>query len=135
LGAIANELQEYNIGSMLIYMPELVREMREAIQTNTVQKKIDVYKRADILMLDDIGAETMSAWFRDEVLEDILQYRMMDKLPVFFTSKYTMNELEITIVTTSKGGFEEVKACRIMERIIQLSNEVMVIAKNYRHPL
>lgn len=133
LGAIANELQEYNIGSMLIYMPELVREMREAIQTNTVQKKIDLYKRADILMLDDIGAETMSAWFRDEVLGAILQYRMMEKLPVFFTSNYTMSELETIIATTSKGAFEEVKAGRIMERIKQLSNEVMVKAKNYRH--
>lgn len=133
LGAIANELQAYKITSMLIYMPELVREMREAIQTNTVQDKIDQYKRADILMLDDIGAETMSAWFRDEVLGAILQYRMMEKLPVFFTSNYTMKELEQTIATTTKGEFEEVKAGRIMERIRQLSNEIIVVAKNYRN--
>lgn len=133
LGAIANELQAYSITSMLIYMPELVREMREAIQTNSVQTKIDQYKRADILMLDDIGAETMSAWFRDEVLGSILQYRMMEKLPVFFTSNYTMDQLEETIATTNRGEFEEVKAGRIMERIKQLSKEVIVVAKNYRN--
>lgn len=132
LGAIANELQQHQIASMLIYMPEFVRLMREAIQTNTVQEKMDAFKRADILMLDDIGAETMSAWFRDEVLGSILQYRMMENLPVFFTSNYTMEQLEKILATSTKGGFEEVKAGRIMERIKQLSHEVVVVAKNYR---
>lgn len=132
LGAIANELQQDNITSMLIYMPEFVREMREAIQTNTVQEKIDLFKKADVLMLDDIGAETMSAWFRDEVLGSILQYRMMENLPVFFTSNYNMEQLEVILATSTKGGFEEVKAGRIMERIKQLSREVVVMARNYR---
>jgi len=132
LGAIANELQQQNIASTLIYMPELVREMREAIQTNTVQEKIDLFKQVDVLMLDDIGAETMSAWFRDEVLGSILQYRMMEKLPVFFTSNYTMEQLEKILATSTKGGFEEVKAGRIMERIKQLSKEVIIMAQNYR---
>lgn len=132
LGAVANELQQQNITSMLIYMPEFVREMREAIQTNTVQEKIDLFKKADVLMLDDIGAETMSAWFRDEVLGSILQYRMMENLPVFFTSNYSMEQLERILSTSTKGGFEEVKAGRIMERIKQLSREVVVMAKNYR---
>lgn len=132
LGAIANELRENHISSMLIYMPEFVREMYEAIQTNTVQEKIDLFKQADVLMLDDIGAETMSAWFRDEVLGSILQYRMMERLPVFFTSNYTMEQLEKILASSTKGGIEEVKAGRIMERIKQLSHEVIINAKNYR---
>src|SRR5699024_12021798 len=76
---------------------------------------------ADVLMLDDIGAETQSAWFRDDILGSILQYRMMEQLPVFFTSNYTMDQLETILSTTSKGGIEEVKAGRIMERIKQVS--------------
>lgn len=132
LGAIANELQLYQISSMLIYMPEFVREMRDAIQTNTVQEKIDLFKKADVLMLDDIGAETMSAWFRDEVLGSILQYRMMERLPVFFTSNYTMEQLETILATSTKGGFEELKSGRIMERIKQVSEEVVMETKNYR---
>lgn len=133
LGAIANELQEDNISSMLIYMPEFVREIREAIQDNTVQKKINIFKQADVLMLDDIGAETLSAWFRDEVLGSILQYRMMEKLPVFFTSNYTMKQLENILATSTKGEVEKVKAGRIMERIKQVSKEVKVAGKNRRN--
>ena len=39
LGAVANRLAQFNISSMIIYMPEFVREMREAINDNNVQEK------------------------------------------------------------------------------------------------
>jgi len=132
LGVIANRLKQFNISSMLIYMPEFVREMNASIKDNTVQQKVDAFKRADVLMLDDIGAETLSAWFRDEVLGAILQYRMMEKLPVFFTSNYTMAQLEEILATTTRGDVEKVKAGRIMERIKQVSIEVPVKGENRR---
>lgn len=132
IGAIANKLQEYNISSTLIYMPEFVREMREAIKDDTVQEKMNLFKRTEVLMLDDIGAETFSAWFRDEVLGAILQYRMMENLPVFFTSNYTMQQLEEILSTSTRGGVERVKAGRIMERIKQVSKEVVFHGKNRR---
>jgi primosomal protein DnaI len=132
LGAIANRLQQFNISSMLIYMPEFVREIRDAIKDNSVQEKINIFKQADVLMLDDIGAETLSAWFRDEVLGSILQYRMMERLPVFFTSNYTMDQLEEILANSTKGGVEKVKAGRIMERIKQVSGEVQLAGENRR---
>lgn len=133
LGAIANRLKQFNISSMLIYMPEFVREIRDSIKDNTVQEKIEVFKQADVLMLDDIGAETLSAWFRDEVLGSILQFRMMEKRPVFFTSNYTMKQLEDILATSTRGDVEIVKAGRIMERIKQVSNEVKVDGDNRRN--
>lgn len=133
LGAIANALQQLNISSTLIYMPEFVRMIQSAIEDNTVQEKIAVFKEAEVLMLDDIGAENLSAWFRDEVLGAILQYRMMENLPVFFTSNYTMEQLETVLAKTTRGEIEKVKAGRIMERIKQVSTEVHVGGKNRRH--
>lgn len=132
LGAIANELQSLDISSTLIYMPEFVREIRSSIEDNTVQEKINIFKEAEVLMFDDIGAENLSAWFRDEVLGSILQYRMMENLPVFFTSNYTMEQLEKVLATTTKGDVEKVKAGRIMERIKQVSIEVKVGGENRR---
>lgn len=132
LGAIANELQALNISSTIIYMPEFVREIHSSIEDNTVQEKITVFKEAEVLMLDDIGAENLSAWFRDEVLGAILQYRMMENLPVFFTSNYTMEQLEEVLAMTTKGNVEKVKAGRIMERIKQVSKEVKVGGVNRR---
>src|SRR5690625_556884 len=132
LGVLANKLKEYNHSSMLIYMPEFVREMRDALNDDTVNEKLNYFKTADVLMLDDIGAETQSAWFRDEILGSILQYRMMEKLPVFFTSNYNLTQLEEHLAKTTRGGVEKVKAGRIMERIKQVSKEVQLFGKNYR---
>ncbi|HLR43503.1 MAG TPA: primosomal protein DnaI [Pseudogracilibacillus sp.] len=132
LGAIANRLKENNLSSMLVYMPEFVREMKQAIQDKNVNEKIEAFQAYDVLMLDDIGAENMSAWFRDEVLGTILQHRMMEQLPVFFTSNYTMDQLEEILATSTKGEVEQVKAGRIMERIKEVSTEVHMSGDNRR---
>lgn len=133
LGALANKLQEHNISTIMIYMPEFVRMMRDAIKDDSVHEKIDRFKAVDVLMLDDIGAETQSAWFRDEVLGSILQHRMMEGLPVFFTSNYTMAQLEKILAKSTRGEIEEVKAGRIMERIRQVSKEVIISGENRRN--
>ncbi|MFD1851916.1 primosomal protein DnaI [Oceanobacillus bengalensis] len=131
LGAIANELKKLNISSMIIYMPEFVREIKGSFKNDTTNEKVDYFKKADVLMLDDIGAEMQSAWFRDEILGSILQYRMMEQLPVFFTSNYSMDQLEGLLATT-RDGIETVKAGRILERIKQVSKEVSLFGENRR---
>ncbi|GGK09272.1 primosomal protein DnaI [Lentibacillus kapialis] len=132
LGALANALKDYHISSMLIYMPEFVREMKSSIKDDSINEKMNYFKTTDVLMLDDIGAETQSAWFRDEILGSILQYRMMEKLPVFFTSNYSLEQLEEQLAITNRGGSETVKAGRITERIKQVSKEVQLYGENRR---
>jgi len=131
LGALANKLKELNISSSLIYMPEFVREMKSSLKDDSINEKIDFFKRADVLMLDDIGAEMQSSWFRDEILGSILQYRMMERLPVFFTSNYSLGQLEDHLAST-RSGIETVKAGRITERIRQVSKEVKLFGANRR---
>lgn len=131
LGALTNKLKELNISSALIYMPEFVREMKSSLKDDSINEKIDFFKKADVLMLDDIGAEMQSSWFRDEILGSILQYRMMEGLPVFFTSNYSLKELEDLLAST-RSGIETVKAGRITERIRQVSKEVRLFGENRR---
>ncbi|WP_347862605.1 primosomal protein DnaI [Salimicrobium sp. PL1-032A] len=133
LGAIANELGNHNVETMVIYMPELVREMKASIKDDSLTSKVDAFKRVPVLMLDDIGAESQSAWFRDEILGSILQHRMMEGLPVFFTSNYSLKELEQVMGHTNKGEVGALKASRIIERIRQLSESVEVQGPNRRN--
>ncbi|WP_186578416.1 primosomal protein DnaI [Aquibacillus kalidii] len=132
LGAIANKLAEKRISTMLIYMPEFVREMKSSLKDDSVNKKMEEFKKVQVLMIDDIGAESLSAWFRDEILGSILQYRMMERLPVFFTSNYSLKQLEHHLATSTRGDTEEVKAGRIIERIKQVSKEVSLFGINRR---
>lgn len=132
LGALANELANRRIRTVAVYVPEFLREMKQSIQDQTLNEKIEFVKKAQVLMLDDIGAETMSAWTRDEVLGTILQYRMAEKLPTFFTSNFSYEELENHLTYSQRGEKEAVKAARIMERIRMISSPLRLDGENRR---
>lgn len=132
LGAIANELAMRKIPSMLIYVPEFTRELKGSIQEHTLNEKIEAVKKVPVLMLDDIGAESMSSWMRDEILGTILQYRMLENLPTFFTSNFNFKELEHHLTYTQRGEEEKVKAARVMERIKYLATPVELRGENRR---
>jgi primosomal protein DnaI len=132
LGAIANELAKKQIPSMIVYVPELLREMKSAIGDSTLNEKLEALKKEPILMLDDIGAEAVSSWTRDEVLGPILQFRMLEKLPTFFTSNFDFQGLEHHLTYSQRGEEEKMKARRIMERIRSLSDPVLVDGPNRR---
>ncbi|HAC3886932.1 TPA_asm: primosomal protein DnaI [Listeria monocytogenes] len=132
LGALAKELALKGISSTLVYLPEFMREVKQSISDNTVGEKIQFAKETEVLMLDDIGAESMTAWTRDEVLGAILQFRMQEELPTFFSSNYNMDQLENHLMFAQNRTEEKLKARRIMERVRYLSKEVNLEGKNRR---
>lgn len=133
LGAIANELAERGYQTTLVHFPTFAVEMKNAIGTNTTGEKLDAVKKTPVLMIDDIGADSMSSWIRDDVLGVILQYRMQEQLPTFFSSNFSMEQLENEhLRITQRGEDEPLKAKRIMERVRFLSKEIKMVGKNRR---
>ena len=124
------ELAKKNVKSIIIHVPELLRDLKDSFSSNYSDKFYRL-KHTPLLLLDDIGAEYLTAWGRDEVIEPILQYRMDENLPTFFTSNFTLEELEKHFSVAS-NSVDKVKARRIMERIRQLSKEVELSSKNLR---
>ena len=130
ISALFNELAKSGTTSVIIHTPELLRSLKDSFSTD-YSEKFYLLKHTPLLLLDDIGAEYLTAWGRDEVIEPILQYRMDEGLPTFFTSNFTILELEKHF-TTAANSIDKVKARRIIERIKQLSVEVELISKNLR---
>ncbi|MGM7682507.1 primosomal protein DnaI [Cytobacillus sp. Hm23] len=133
LGAIANDLASKNVSTMLIYLPEFLRELKGSFQDQSLNNKIEVVKKVSVLMLDDIGAESMTSWTRDEILGPILQYRMLENLPTFFTSNFSYDQLQHHLSYSQRGEEEKLKAARIMERIKYLTIPVEITGKNRRY--
>ena len=131
IAALFNELAKKDISSALVYYPELLRSLKSSFGSD-YEEKFEFIKTVPLLLLDDIGAENTTAWSRDEVLGPILQYRMEEDLPTFFTSNLTLKELESALSMTS-NGIEKVKAKRIVERIKQLTVSLELISKNRRN--
>lgn len=132
LGAIANELAKLKVRSVIVYVPEFLREMKAAIAEQTLEQKVDYVKKAPVLMLDDLGAEAISQWARDEILGTILHYRMSEQLPTFISSNFNEEELEHHLAHSQRGEVEAVKARRIMERIKATTHSMKVDGENLR---
>ena len=130
IASLFNEMAKKDVKSILIYYPEFLTKLKSSFQTN-YKDLLDEIKTIPLLLLDDIGAENVSNWSRDEILGPILQYRMENYLPTFFTSNLTIDELEQALSITS-SGIDKVKARRIIERIKQLTKSIELISKNRR---
>lgn len=132
LSAMLNELAKKGKRVAIVYYPELLRSLKASFGDNDeYRQKFNMIKKADLLLLDDIGAETVTEWGRDEVLGPILQYRMDENLKTFFTSNLTIGELTEHLSTTNKE-VDLVKARRIIERIKQLTDDITMISVNLR---
>lgn len=133
LAAIANQLANDGFSSTLVHFPSLAVEMKNAIAQNGVGDKLEAIKKAPVLMIDDIGADAMSAWVRDDILGVILEYRMQEELPTFFSSNFSMAQLENEhLRVSSRGDDEPLKAQRLMQRIRFLAREITMIGVNRR---
>lgn len=82
------------MSTTLLHFPSFAIDVKNAISNGSVKEEIDAVKNVPVLILDDIGAEQATSWVRDEVLQVILQYRMLEELPTFFTSNYRFADLD-----------------------------------------
>ena len=130
ISALFNELGKRKIKSAVVFWPEFLRDLKASFGVD-FNSKFEYIKRVPILLIDDIGAENMTSWSRDEILCSILQYRMDEKLTTFFTSNLTIKDLEEHF-SFSARGIEKVKAKRIIERIKHLTIEMTLVSENKR---
>lgn len=132
MAALAHELADKKQAKVtFLHYPTFTIDVKNAIGSGTVKEEIDAVKTAEVLILDDIGAEQVTAWVRDEVLQVILQHRMQEELPTFFTSNYSFEDLERKLATT-KSGDETWQAKRVMERVRVLAKELHLQGENRR---
>ncbi len=133
LAAMANALAKRHIQVALVYYPDMIRELKSAMGNNYFEELISEIKNVQVLILDDIGSEMNTQWVRDEILGPILQYRMLEELPTFFSSNKTMKELITDYSTTNDNVVSVLKAERIGDRIRALADEITLTGKNYRY--
>ena len=129
ISALFNELSKKRISTEIVYFPELLRDIKSDF--DTYADRIDYLENVDLLLIDDIGAEKVTEWSRDEILGTILQKRMNNYKTTFFTSNLNMEELERHLRVNSYSD-DEIKARRIIERVKQLTEDMELISENKR---
>lgn len=120
--AFANDLAREGKKIVFCFLPLLVMDIKEGINNEQVKAKtskiIQNMKKADVLFLDDIGAEKGSNWIYSEHLFIVLNYRMEHKLPTFFTSNLSIEQLKTKLVTNCG----QIPGNRLLQRILATTN-------------
>ncbi len=123
---LTNALAKKGKKVAFVNFPRLCTDLRNNYNTedyldNTLRKLRTAY----LLVLDDIGAENMTNFIRDDVLFTVLDYRMEHGKKTVFTSNCSIEMLQRRLASTSNSS-DDVKADRIIERIKALTDTVPV---------
>ena len=134
INAVLNELSRKGYTSVSIYYPTLLKKLKDSFnnKNESFEHMFNELLNSDLLLIDDIGAENNTPWARDEVLGSILQSRMDNKKITFFTSNFTLQELESHLSETSSST-DKIKARRIIERIKELTVPISLIGEDKRN--
>lgn len=117
----ANKLIQKNQTVCFIVWPEFVMDIKKSFKNDTdTNQQIEQLKSCDLLFIDDLGGETVSAWERDELLFSILNARILPLKTTFINSNYSINELYQHYYLRNNKS-EEIKVKRLLERIQTLT--------------
>jgi len=113
MGCIYNYFKQNGKEPAILYYPE------------------DLIRDEEILIIDDIGAENITEFIRDEVLGPIINHREAEKLPTFFSSNLSIDDLA-ELLSNGRTTVDKTKALRIVERIHSLSASHFLDGENER---
>lgn len=130
MAAFCNMLAINQKNCAFISMPQLLQDLKSYFNSDE-DNGLDYLMNVHYLILDDLGAETLNTWGRDEVLYNLLNSRMLRNLPTYFTSFYDLKDLEAHY-TINKSRDEAVKVKRLMERIRALSTGFELNGRSFR---
>ncbi|MGB1097211.1 MAG: ATP-binding protein [Acholeplasmataceae bacterium] len=123
LSAIAAHYADHDIDVIFTYVPDLIRGFKQGIDEGTIEKRINILKQTSILILDDLGGEYHSPWFRDEILMPLIQYRLSASLPIYVSSNYTLTQL-VDALASGHDEINRVKATRLIRRLRDMTELV-----------
>lgn len=131
---MCNSLARKNQTVSYAFLPDVVSKFMDKFGSNLgVESEVEKLTKADILVLDDIGSETIREWFFNEYLLRILNYRSDHKKASIFISNYNLDELG-KYYSNKKTGVNLKATLRIIDRIKGLVNSYMyeLRGKSYR---
>lgn len=114
-----------------VVWPDFVSEMAASIRSGEYREKLDLLSYVPFLVIDDIGAEKVTEWNRDELLFPLLNRRCDSHRTTWFTSNDDLKRLEDHFAIASSKQ-EELKAKRIVERIHVLAEAEALTGKDRR---
>lgn len=121
--AIANERMSQGRESIFVTVPELMADIRKAVQSNEDTELMQLVTEAEMLVLDDLGAERSTDWVMEQLFV-IINARYLANRQTIITSNYAPNEL-----IRQMGGLP---GQRIVSRLAEMCETVRIDGADWR---
>ncbi|MBS3987733.1 MAG: ATP-binding protein [Erysipelothrix sp.] len=132
IAALANSLTKVGKKVSFVHVPTWISSAKLSFDDpDQMRRVLNDVALVDVLFMDDIGAESVSAFVRDELLLVALNQRLEQQKITFFTSNLDIEALR-DHYSLGKKDATIVKSDRIIERIIGLANPVLLNDVNKR---
>ncbi|MBB5185091.1 primosomal protein DnaI [Faecalicoccus acidiformans] len=129
---LCNLYAKENKSICFVKLPQLISDFKQKLTDNEYRlKNMSLLQKADIVVLDDMGAEAISAWTRDEIVLPVLEYRMTHQKKTYFTSNYAPEELFNQYIIRNESN-SKISALRLLERIRSLAKPCKLSGESRR---
>ena len=126
--AICNELIKENVPVIFGTLTELLDKYKECYKNYTDGELTKLYANVDLLVIDDLGVETMNEWMLSKLFV-IVNERMKNELPIIITTNYDIDQLKKRLTIPNK-------VCEttnsIISRLCYMCYRVECKGKDYR---
>lgn len=104
--AIANHVSRQGESVLFVVVPDLLDHLRAAFNPASgvrLDKRFDEVKMAPLLVLDDLGTESATAWAREKLYQ-LFNYRYNARLPTVITTATPIDEIDPRLATRMLDG-------------------------------
>lgn len=132
--AIANERLAQGYEVVFATVPELMSDIRNVINKNeNTSELLEIVKTAELLILDDMGAERMTLWVAEQLFS-IINARLLNCKQTVITTNYTPSELIQRMAIRGRTGAieDDIPGKRIVSRLTEMCLKVEVTGKDQR---
>ena len=109
--SIANYRNDEGHPVLFVVVPDLLDHLRAAFNPQSpvsYDKRFDEVRTAPLLVLDDLGTESATAWAREKLYQ-IINHRYAARLPTVITTAWKIEELDPKVATR----IDDATRCRV----------------------
>lgn len=129
---LAHSLSKNGVKTAIVNMPIFASRLKDLFGNKEFDRMIYRVQNSQVLIIDDLGAERITEWTRDNVLMPIFEFRMNRNMPTIITSNISLENLP-AYLHIQKNPLDDIRVKRIVSRIDYLTKQVEMIGDNKRN--
>lgn len=129
---ITNRFAKENRSVAFVSPADLLAHLKSNFGSYENDPTLERLKSVDILVIDDLGAEPITGWGRDEVLLPLLNARLENYRKTIFTSNYPPKLLSNAYSLDTRGNLDKMRANRFVDRVLAIAMPIEISGENRR---